>query len=307
MTHMLFTKLMNLARYTVYGCCMLVLTATLTPQFSQAREPLIGLSMSGDLKQGALIRAVTDIGAKVSLNNVPLPINSKGEFLFALWRDAPETVRLRITRPGSISELRRIEVLQIERRDWDIQRIKGIASNKVTPPARDYVRIKQEGDDFRVALSGDVEDSSFREIFGDGFLQPAEGVVSGVFGSQRYFNDLPRRPHYGLDIANEEGTPIVAPADGQVRFTHPDMFFNGKTLVVSHAQGVFSSFVHLSEILVEEGQQVQRGQMIARMGATGRVTGPHLHWSVKYRGIPVDPALLLEKDSPICVKRRALC
>jgi murein DD-endopeptidase MepM/ murein hydrolase activator NlpD len=85
------------------------------------------------------------------------------------------------------------------------------------------------------------------------------------------------------------------------------MFFNGKTLVVSHGQGVFSSFVHLSEILVKEGQSVKRGEAIARMGATGRVTGPHLHWSIKYRGIPVDPALLLSKDSPVCVKEMVRC
>lgn len=263
--------------------------------------------MEGDLVQGSLIRAQTSPGTQVYLNDVPVAVNSHGEFVFALWRDTPPEVRLELEREGGVSWLRRIEVLSIAQREWRIQRIEGVASDKVTPPARDYNRIANEKSNLRTALTGEIGDERFAVTLGEGFTQPTQGVVSGIFGSQRFFNGHPRRPHYGLDIAATSGTIVIAPADGTVRFAHTDMFFNGKTLVLSHGQGVFASFVHLSAILVEEGQKVERNQPIARVGATGRVTGPHLHWQISYLGIPVDPALLLRDDSPVCVKRLVEC
>lgn len=291
---------------TRYIFCALAWCVICLP-VSAVGAPTISLSMEGAITQGALIRARTDVGAKASLNDVPLSVNSQGEFVFALWRDTPATVRLKLTRMGAVSTLQRIEIIHVQQREWDIQRIDNVPSNKVTPPARDYARITNEGTSFSTAMEGVIEDSSFKKVFGEGFIQPTDGVVSGIFGSQRFFNGKARRPHYGLDIANKEGTAIIAPADGTVRFTHPDMFFNGKTLVLYHGQGVFSSFVHLHEILVEEGQQVKRGDIIAAIGATGRVTGPHLHWSVKYKGIPVDPALLLEANSAVCAYAYVHC
>lgn len=257
--------------------------------------------------QGSLILARTDPGGQAWLNGVVLPVNEYGEFVFALWRDAPGAVRLEITRPGQVSELQRVEVLRVKKRSWEIQHIRGVAKEKVNPPKREYERIANEGSSMRSALSGSVTTGRFHEVLMDGFTQPVDGIVSGVFGSQRFFNGQPRRPHYGLDIAATSGTAVIAPSDGVVRFVHPDMFFNGKTLVVDHGQRVVSSFSHLSAILVAEGDEVTRGQLIARVGATGRVTGPHLHWQVSYSGIPVDPALLLEKDSAVCLVGNILC
>ena len=124
------------------------------------------------------------------------------------------------------------------------------------------------------------------------FLVPVEGIRTGSFGRRRVFNGQKRRPHSGMDIAADEGTLVRAPSAGTV-IELGDFFFSGNLIYIEHGQGMISLFAHLSEINVSLGEQVAKDQIIGRVGATGRVTGPHLHWSLGLNGNWIDPALFL--------------
>ncbi|MFK7996452.1 MAG: M23 family metallopeptidase [Granulosicoccus sp.] len=131
----------------------------------------------------------------------------------------------------------------------------------------------------------------------DTFIWPVAGPVSSPFGLRRFFNDQPRRPHGGIDIAAPEGTPIMAAADGVVLEAN-DYFFNGNSVFIEHGLGLQTFYAHLSRIDVTNGERVTQGQVIGAVGATGRVTGPHLHWSVGLNGTWVDPLLVIDTDQP---------
>ena len=129
--------------------------------------------------------------------------------------------------------------------------------------------------------------------YAGGFNWPATGRVSGVYGSQRILNGEPRRPHFGLDIAAPEGTEVYAPADGLITLVHPDMYYSGGTIILDHGQGLSSTFLHLSKVLVEAGATVRQGDLIGLIGATGRASGPHLDWRMNWLDKRVDPQPLL--------------
>ena len=129
--------------------------------------------------------------------------------------------------------------------------------------------------------------------YANGFTWPAHGRISGVYGSQRVLNGEPRRPHFGLDIAAPTGSPVYAPADGVITLAHSDMYYSGGTLILDHGQGLSSTFLHLSKILVETGTPIKQGDLIAEIGSTGRASGPHLDWRMNWLNRRVDPQLLM--------------
>ncbi|MGY0583956.1 MAG: M23 family metallopeptidase, partial [Paraglaciecola chathamensis] len=131
--------------------------------------------------------------------------------------------------------------------------------------------------------------------FSQDFIWPAQGPISGVYGSQRVLNGQPKRPHYGVDVAAPTGTPVYAPADGVVTLFVPDMYYSGGTMIIDHGLGVSSTFLHLSKGLVQVGDNVKQGQLVAEIGATGRVTGAHLDWRMNWMNVRIDPALLVPK------------
>jgi murein DD-endopeptidase MepM/ murein hydrolase activator NlpD len=166
-------------------------------------------------------------------------------------------------------------------------------TRQVSPEKRDMVRIRREQQRIRKALANwdRQRPDSLR------FLTPIDGPVSSPFGLRRFFNEQPRKPHSGLDLAAAEGAPIRAPAGGRISDTG-DFFFNGNTVFVDHGQGLVTMYCHLSRIDVKPGQQVQAGEIIGAVGQTGRVTGPHLHWSVSLNDARVDPMLFLDQPPP---------
>jgi len=163
---------------------------------------------------------------------------------------------------------------------------------KVNPAPIDMERINRENKRLR-----DVKTYRANRLIADGFRWPLAGILSSPFGLKRFFNDQPRRPHGGIDIAAPEGTPIIASADGIVIDTG-DYFFNGNSVFIEHGLGLQTFYAHMSRIDVVPGERISQGDVIGAVGATGRVTGPHLHWSVGLNATWVNPLLVLSSDLP---------
>lgn len=176
----------------------------------------------------------------------------------------------------------------VQAKDYETQYLTIKNKRKVNPNKQDLERIGKESKIIRAALATWTEQS---DVPFD-FELPVHGRLSSPFGLRRYFNGQPRKPHSGLDIAADEGTPILAPAAGTIIATG-DYFFNGNTIFIDHGQGLITMFCHLNKIRVKPGQVVEKGERLGDVGMTGRVTGPHLHWSVSLNNARIEPRLLL--------------
>ncbi len=244
------------------------------------------LSLEGPLTQGGLVIGKTEPGAKVTVDGKPVRVSGGGAFLMGFGRDAKAAARLRISHPdGSLTN----KTLKVAKREYKVQRIDGLPERQVTPGPEDLKRIKNDNAKISAVRQRDSE----QPFFAAGFMWPARGPVSGVFGSRRILNGKPRRPHNGVDVAARRGSKVMAAADGVVALAHPDMFLTGKTVMIDHGHGLSSVYLHMDDILVARGQTVAKGSAIGTVGKTGRVTGAHLHWGVSLFGTHLDPALLV--------------
>ncbi|AFU97244.1 M23 family metallopeptidase [Simiduia agarivorans] len=239
-----------------------------------------------EYRQGSVVLGKVSEGTRVFLGDRELKVSPDGRYVFGIGRDEKNNQRLRLLAPDGSNRLQDVRVLA---REYRIQRVNGVPSETVTPPEAQLKRIREEAAQAWAArdVNSDLTD------FAHGFIWPLIGPVTGVYGSQRIYNGVPKNPHFGVDVAAPTGTVVVAPAGGIVRLAHEDMFFSGGTLILDHGHGLTSSFIHLSALLVEKGERVEQGQPIAEVGATGRATGPHLDWRMNWFDVRVDPATLV--------------
>jgi len=244
------------------------------------------VDLRGHFTQGGLVYGRACADCLVVFQGRQVPVTAQGDFIIGFGRDAALAKELLVQSPdGQVRQ----QQIQLEPRDYRIQRIDGISQRLMEPSAEDLERIRREAEEIAAVRQQFRANHNFLEPF----IWPLTGRITGVYGSQRIFNGEPRQPHFGIDIAAPTGTPVKAPAGGVVTYVHPGMFFAGTTLVVDHGHGLSSSFLHLHEVLVAVGQQVVQGQIIATVGATGRVTGPHLDWRLNWFDVRLDPALLV--------------
>lgn len=249
------------------------------------------IRLDGEFVQGGLVRGVAPAGTMITLNGRTVRISPEGHFVFGFGRDASPASELVLIHPGGDQETR---ILNILSRQYDIQRIEGLPKKMVTPLPETLERIRAEGAKVRGARAFDTAEIHFAAPF----VWPAQGRISGVYGSQRILNGKPRQPHYGVDVAAPTGTPVYAPAGGEIRLAEPDLYYSGGTIILDHGHGLSSSFLHMSRVDVAVGQQVAQGEVIGAIGATGRVTGAHLDWRMNWFEQRVDPALLVGAQVP---------
>lgn len=256
------------------------------------------VSFEGHFEQGGLVFGHTTPGAQVTLDGQKLRLTPDGEFLLGFGRDAAPSATLDIVHPDGRHETK---TLAIAARTWGVQRIEGLPKQEVTPPPELITRIKADIAEVFAARAQDTDSLAFRT----GFIWPVTGPITGVYGTQRFLDGEPRQPHFGIDIAAPAGTPIRAAADGVVSMVDQTMFFTGKTMIIDHGYGLSTTYMHMSAITVTLGQTVKRGQVIGRVGATGRVTGPHLDWRANLYETRLDPALLVPPMPEAAAKRPA--
>ena len=245
-----------------------------------------GFTLKGSFTQGALVVGETDPKAQVKIDGRQLKVSPSGRFVFGFGYKYKARSRLDVRLP---SGRKLSQVIELKKRSFKTQRIDGLPQKMVTIPEKTLVRIRAENKLIGRARLIDHATPWFES----GFIWPAQGPISGVYGSRRILNGQPRRPHFGVDVALPVGSPVVAPADGRVTMAEPDLYFTGGTLIIHHGYGVSTTYSHLHSLEVKVGQIVKQGDLIATIGATGRVTGPHLDWRLNWFRERLDPVLVV--------------
>lgn len=244
-------------------------------------------SLPPSIQQGQLLIVHGVPGAEVEVDGRRVRVDAEGRFLLAAAREAVEPLGLRLRLPDGREQRGEVPVTA---RDWPVEAVQGVPPRTVEPPPEIAARIARE--QASVAAARDRDDP--RSDFAQGFSWPLSGRISGRFGASRSYNGKPGSAHSGMDIAAPAGSQVKAPAAGIVTFAADDLYLTGGTLLIDHGHGLSSVFLHLSRIDVRPGQRVERDAPIAAVGATGRATGPHLHWGVNWFGTRLDPLLLPE-------------
>ena len=239
--------------------------------------------ISGYPVEGNLIIARTNPLNKVKVNNELIEIDQSGIFVIGFHRDEEKEILLTIT-----EKKKKLETfLYPMKRKYKVQRIDGLKQTMVSPKKETLDKINADREKVLNARSKKVLLGDFTS----GFNWPLKGKITGVYGSQRILNGVPKSPHYGIDIAVPIGTPVYAPASGVISLAD-DLYYSGLTVILNHGLNVNSTFLHLSEIKVSIGDKVNKGQLIGLSGNTGRSTGPHLDWRIDWDGKRLDAEML---------------
>lgn len=248
--------------------------------------PASAIDLKGHLVPGGFAVGKAGPGATVLLGDAPVEVAADGLFVIGFGRDQGPAQQLTLIHADGRVEQ---QMLVIAPRDYEIQRIDKLDQNMVTPDPATEARIKADQAKVKAARAN----PSGRHDFLTPFIWPAQGPISGVYGSQRILNGVPKAPHFGTDIAASEGSPVVAPASGMVRLAEIGFYLTGGTVIIDHGYGIYSSYLHLSRVDVVPGQELRQGELIGAVGRTGRATGPHLHWGLNWHETRLDPALLV--------------
>jgi murein DD-endopeptidase MepM/ murein hydrolase activator NlpD len=273
----------------------IVLLITLSVSLTSAANEIMGeVTLVGSMQQGGMLVGKVVPGSQVSLDGVSVMVADDGNFAIGFDRDAKSDAELIVM---SVNGDMTRQSLAIRQRDYKIQRIEGIAKKIMSPNEVSLKRIRSEAAEVRQARAQLLP----RLDFAGAFQWPLRGPISGVYGSQRVYNGVPKRPHYGVDVAAPTGTPVSTPAPGVVTLAHPDMFYSGGTLIIDHGHGVSSTLMHLSKVLVDVGDEVVPGDIVAEVGAGGRATGPHLDWRMNWLKARIDPQLLVLPMPPVAL------
>ncbi|WP_417487640.1 M23 family metallopeptidase [Maricaulis sp.] len=281
------------------------LIAQASPEAREAEIAHVGPFVSADnvgctgrREEGALLVCFYPPRTELRLGEVSAVADRDGLALLGIPRRAPASLPLTIDVSAidhdNLLGIGGSEVWDITQREYDLQQVNGVPQATVTPDPSTLPRRQREYAQKQAAFNSVWDGQGFL----GGFIHPAEGITTGVYGSARVYNNGHEgSPHWGLDWANEVGTPIYAPAGGLVTLAEPDMYYEGGLIFIDHGHGLVSAFLHLSGVEVSEGDIVEQGQLIGAMGAGGRATGSHLDWRVKLRNqFYVDPQSLLDLD-----------
>lgn len=246
------------------------------------------IALFGTARQGGILKGLLPPGASaLTLDGAPLPIAPDGQFIVAFDRDAAASALLRATlADGSVIDRR----LDVAPGNWRIEHVNASPTGGAASSAEFIARRTGELAQINDARAIATASAGWRQDF----IWPVKARVSGLFGAQRVYRGQPGSYHSGMDIAGGHGTVYVAPADGVVTLAAVDPFtLEGKLLMIDHGMGLNSAFLHSSDLLVKAGDVVKQGQPIGRIGASGRASGPHLHWGMKWRAARIDPLPML--------------
>ena len=241
------------------------------------------LEFKGKFIQGHFIIGKTEPGKKISIDKKKVKVSKDGYFAFGIEKDRKFDIIITVDNKKIVKK--------IQKRKYNIQRIDGLPKKKVTPPEEFYERIKKENKLIVNAREINSDLSFFKEKF---ILPVEDAIVTGIYGSQRILNGIPKWPHYGLDFAQKKGTPIKAMNSGIATLVEKDLFYTGATLIFDHGHGISTLYMHMDEIFINLGDYVNKGEIIGTVGSSGRSTGPHLDVRLNWFGIRLDPATILK-------------
>ena len=242
---------------------------------------LIAIEFTGQFLQGYFIIGQTDPTAKIIIDKKQVKVSEDGFFVFGLDRDRKFDLTITKIVDGKKDKI----IKKVLKRKYNIQRIDGLEESKVTPPESVYKRIKEENNKIGEtrAINSDLP------FFKNQFIMPVEGIISGVYGSQRILNGKPKWPHYGIDIAAKQGTMIKSSGSGIVTMAEDDLYYTGGTIIMDHGHGISTIYSHLENVMVSVGDRINQGDIIGTVGSTGRSTGPHLDFRVNWFQTRLDP------------------
>ncbi|GLV29009.1 peptidase [Sphingobium sp. TomTYG75] len=269
-----------------WAAALLLMTGSVGAASNPAPVAAASITLQGTAQQGGTLTGTTPPATtELRLDNQLVRVDPDGRFLIAFDRDAGPQAQL----TARLSDGRTIsQTISIAPRAWRIERV-----NTPLRPVRDneaFLALRRpELAQIAAARAQETGAEGWRQRF----LWPRVGRISGLFGSQRVYQSVPGAYHGGIDIAGATGDPVLAPADGVVTLAADHPFsLEGNLLIIDHGHGLNSAFLHLSRIDVQLGQAVRQGQRIGAVGATGRATGPHLHWGLRWNEARIDPLLL---------------